>query len=38
LINFSYEKRLSQVATLTEIVRKICGIVTIFGTEFQMLR
>jgi len=37
LISFSFEKRFSQVATLTAIVRKICSIITIFGTEFQRL-
>jgi len=36
LISFSFEK-LSQVATLTGIVRKIRSIITIFGTEFPRL-
>ena len=35
-ISFSFEK-LSQVATLTGIVRKIRSIITIFGTEFPRL-
>jgi len=37
LISFSFEKRLSQVAMLTAIVRKICSIITIFGAESPSL-
>jgi len=37
LISFSFEKLLSQVATLTAIVRKIRSNVTIFRTEFPRL-
>ena len=37
LIRFIFEKLLSQPATLTPIVRKICSIITIFGTEFPRL-
>jgi len=37
LIGFSFEKLLSQIATLTAIVRKIRSIITIFGTEFPRL-
>jgi len=37
LISFSFEKLLSQVATLTAVLRKIPSIITIFGTEFPRL-
>jgi len=37
LIMLSSENLLSQVATLTAIVRKIRSIITIFGTEFPRL-
>jgi len=37
LNSFSFEKLLSQVATLTAIVRKIRSIIIIFGTEFPRL-
>jgi len=35
LVSFNSEKHLSQVATLTVIVRKICSIISKFETEFQ---
>ena len=37
LISFGFEKRFSQVATLTAIVRKIRSIITVFGTELPRL-
>jgi len=37
VISFSFEKLLSQAATLTAIVRKIRRNITIFGTEFPRL-
>ena len=37
LVSFSFEKLLSQVATLTAIVTKIRSIITMLGTEFPRL-